>query len=131
MILIDTHVLLWWVSDRKKLSSKATQIFSGQVQQGLILVSSISIWEICLLLKKKKISLLRDTESWIEQVEKLPYIQFVPVDNRIAAKSVNLPGQFHSDPADRIIVATARETGAVLITSDEKIRKYSHVQTLW
>ena len=131
MILIDTHVLLWWVSDRKKLSSKATQIFSGQVQQGLILVSSISIWEICLLLKKKKISLLRDTESWIEQVEKLPYIQFVPVDNRIAAKSVNLPGQFHSDPADRIIVATAFIIGVKLITADQTILKYPFVKTIW
>ncbi|MBI2593357.1 type II toxin-antitoxin system VapC family toxin [Candidatus Daviesbacteria bacterium] len=131
MILIDTHVLLWWIGDRKKLSLKATKIFSEQSQQGLIFVSSISIWEICLLLKKKKISLLMDTESWIEQIEKLPYIQFVPVDNRIAAKSVNLPGQFHSDPADRIIVATAREMGAVLVTSDDKIRKYPHIQTIW
>ena len=78
-----------------------------------------------------KISLNLDLDRWIEKVEKLPFLRFIPVNNQIAQKSVNLPGVFHSDPADRIMVATAREKGAVFITSDEKIRKYQHVQTIW
>jgi len=131
MIIIDTHVLLWWINDQNKLSEKAVNIINEQIDKGVILVSSISIWEICLLIKKDKISLNLDLDRWIEKVEKLPFLRFIPVNNQIAQKSVNLPGVFHSDPADRIMVATAREKGAVFITSDEKIRKYQHVQTIW
>lgn len=131
MIVIDTHVLLWWINDQKKLSEKAIKIINEQIDKGVILVSSISIWEICLLIKKGKISLTMDLDRWIEKTESLPFIQFVPVYNHIASMSVNLPEKFHADPADRIIVATAREKGAALVTSDEKIRKYPHVQTVW
>ena len=72
-----------------------------------------------------------DTDIWIEKITSLPYVQFIPVDNSIAAKSVTLPGEFHNDPADRMIITTAREKGVVLITADERIRQYAFVQTLW
>ena len=75
--------------------------------------------------------LTMDVESWLEKVENLPGIQFVPVDTAIARKSVMLPDTLHSDPADRIIIATSRQLGATLITSDQKIRSYKHVKTLW
>ena len=58
-------------------------------------------------------------------------MEFVPVDNRIALRSTRLPGRFHSDPADRIIVASALSLGATLITKDDKLRRYLHVDTLW
>lgn len=131
MIVLDTHVLLWWVSDPNKLSSKAQEAIKKESSKGLILVSSISVWELYLLVKKERLKLTMDTDSWIEKVEKLPFIQFVPVDNRIAAKSVILPGKFNEDPADRMIVATTREKGAVLITNDKRIRNYSYVRSLW
>lgn len=131
MIIIDTHILLWWINDQNKLSEKAIKIINQQIDRDVILVSSISIWEICLLIKKDRISLNLDLDRWIEKIENLPFLRFIPVDNQIAQKSVNLPGTFHSDPADRIIVATAREKGTALITSDKKIRKYRNVQAIW
>ena len=131
MIVLDTHVLIWWISDSEKLSPEALKIIEKEKGNGLILVSSISVWELYMLIKKDRLKLTMDTDSWLEKVESLPFVQFIPVDNQIAAKSVNLPGEFHADPADRIIVATAREKGVDLITSDEKIQNYSHVQCIW
>src|SRR5438045_2926715 len=102
MIVIDTHVLIWYVSDPEKLSEKALQTIEIERKKSTILISSISVWELYLLVKKGRILLTMDTNSWLEQVESLPFIEFIPVDNRIAAKSVVLPGEFHADPADRI-----------------------------
>lgn len=131
MILLDTHCFIWWISDPEKLSSKAFEIINQEKQTGQILVSSISIWELYLLVKKGRLSLTIDTEVWLGLIESLPFLQFISIDNKIAAKSVNLPGTFHGDPADRIIVATAREIGAIVVTADEKIRKYKYVKSVW
>ena len=131
MIVLDTHVLIWWVSDPDKLSLSAQKAITSAMATDSILVSSISVWEIYLLIKKERLMLTMDTDSWLEKIENLPYVQFIPIDNKIAAKSVTLPGEFHNDPADRIIVATAREKGAFLITADERIKHYSHIQSLW
>jgi len=72
-----------------------------------------------------------EAEDWIARSESLPFLDFVPVDNRIAIRSTRLPGSFHADPADRIIVATTLLLGATLITKDDKLRRYPHVDTLW
>jgi PIN domain nuclease of toxin-antitoxin system len=67
----------------------------------------------------------------VAKSEILPFIQFIPVTNSISIKAVNLPGSLHSDPADRIIIATALSVGAVLVTKDKKISSYGHVKTVW
>ena len=69
--------------------------------------------------------------DWIEKSEMLPFFEFIPVDNSVAIKSVNLPQPLHSDPADRIIIATAISLGAPIVTKDEKILNYSQVKTIW
>jgi PIN domain nuclease of toxin-antitoxin system len=130
MILVDTHVLLWWVSNPEKLSKIALGVIEESVNS-TIYVSAISVWEIYLLVNKGRLQLAIDIDRFIERIESMPFIHFIPIDNRIAAKSVMLPGDFHRDPADRMIVASAREKGVPLITGDERIRKYSHVQTVW
>lgn len=131
MILLDTHTLVWWVSNPEKLSKKAQTLIERERTSGEMLVSSISVWEIYMLIKKGRLKLTMDPDSWLAKVESLPFLRFVAIDNRIAAKSVTLPGTFHPDPADRMIVATAWESGAVLITSDERIRRYRYVQSRW
>ena len=131
MILLDTHTILWWIDGSAKLSRRAKAVIEKEHHEAGILISSISIWEIALLIKKERVQLTMDVGSWLARVESLSYIRFVPIDNVVAVKSVMLPQPFHNDPADRIIVATAREYGATLVTSDEKIRKYPHVQSLW
>lgn len=131
MIVLDTHVLVWWVSGAKELSRKAGKRIEKEAKTGEILVSSISVWEITMLVQKGRLKLTMDVARWIAEIEKLPFIEFVPVDNTIAAKSVTLPEPFHSDPADRMVIATAREYAATLVTSDKRIRSYPHVQSLW
>lgn len=132
MIILDTHVLVWWVSNPEKLSDKAQKLIEVEAKKGNeILVSSISVWEICMLIKKNRLKLTMDTDTWIGKIEQITFLQFIPVDNKIAEQSVNLHGTFHNDPADRMIIATALNYGAVLITSDRKILNYPYVQSIW
>lgn len=131
MIVLDTHILVWWVSNPENLSERAKTLIEKESKLGNILVSSISIWEIYMLVKKKRLKLSMDVDAWIGKIESLPFLQFIPVDNAIAAKSVMLPEPLHKDPADRIIIATARVHGANLVTSDRRILSYPHMQAVW
>ena len=83
-----------------------------------------------MLVQKKRLILSVDETVWIRQAEGLKFFRFIPVDNEIARLSVQLP-DIHPDPADRIILATARILGATLITKDERLWNYPHVTSLW
>lgn len=132
MIVLDTHVLLWWVSgDTARLSAIAAQAIEQELAGGRIVISSFSVWELAMLVERGRIALSMDVETWLSVVGRIEAVRFVPVDNEISFRSVTLPGVFHKDPADRIIVATARKLAAPLITADEKILAYPHVRTLW
>lgn len=132
MIVLDTHVLVWWVSGHHALSRKAGQFIEKNIKiERSILVSAISAWEIAMLAASGRLILSMDIESWLAEVARIPAIEFVPLDNSIAVKSVHLPGDFHKDPADRMIVALARHLSLELITADEKILQYAHVKTVW
>ncbi len=131
MILLDTHSLIWWVNEAKRLSPSANAAINGEASGGRILVSSISAWEMALLVKVGRIAFTGGIPAWLAQVQRFRPMAFIPVDNEIGIEAVNLPGEFHKDPADRIIVATARKFGAPIITADEKIRGYRHVRTIW
>jgi PIN domain nuclease of toxin-antitoxin system len=80
---------------------------------------------------RRRLEVSIDADTWINSVEALPFLAFVPVDNRIALRSVRLDGLSQRDPADRIIVATALGLGATLVTSDSKLRAYKPLTTLW
>jgi PIN domain nuclease of toxin-antitoxin system len=131
VIVLDTHTLLWWVNGDALLSKKARTAIERERGNGDIVVSSISAWEISLLVKRERLSFSMDVESWLATVSDIEALRFVPVDTEIALKAVELPGEFHKDPADRMIVATARTLAAPLITKDQKIRDYEHVKTIW
>ncbi|HQS82662.1 MAG TPA: type II toxin-antitoxin system VapC family toxin [Thiobacillus sp.] len=132
MIILDTHALLWWASgDTGQLSAVAAQAIEAELNGGQIRVSSISAWELAMLVAKGRIALSMDIGEWLSIVSQIEAVSFMPVDNEIAVKSVELPGEFHKDPADRIIVATARKLAAPLVTADDKIRGYPHVRTIW
>lgn len=96
-----------------------------------IFISSISSWEISLLVRKGRLELTTSVEDWVAKSEALPFFQFVPFDNQIALRSNRLPGELHEDPADRAIIATALTLGVPLISKDRKIREYPHVETVW
>lgn len=131
MIVLDTHAWIWWVSNPKKLSVPARKAINNAVKGNNICISSISVWELAILHSKKRLALSITIDEWIATSEKLPFISFIPIDNRIAVKSVLLPEPLHSDPADRIIISTAITLGAALVTKDEKIINYPYIETIW
>src|SRR5208283_4229962 len=90
-----------------------------------IYVSSISSWEIAMLSSRGRLQLTINVADWVAAAESLPFVCFIPVNNRIALKSVSLPDFAWSDPADRIIIATTLSMRATLITKDRRILHYS------
>lgn len=133
MIVLDTHALIWWVNGDSQLSSKAKATIQRELKadEGLILVSSIIAWEIAMLVEKGRLTLTMSVDDWLEVAGEIDGLRFIPVDNDIAVQSTRLPGWLHKDPVDRMIVALARHVNATLVTSDEKIRAYKAVRTVW
>jgi PIN domain nuclease of toxin-antitoxin system len=132
VILLDTHVLVWWLAEPAKIPSRATRAIAAAVRdKEPIGVSSISIWEIAMLVERGRLAFTMDLDAWLTRVESLPFFQFLPVDNHVAIQSVRLEDFPHRDPADRIIVATAISHGAELLTGDTTLQKYRGVKTVW
>jgi PIN domain nuclease of toxin-antitoxin system len=131
LIVLDTHVWVWWLNDPSVLPTKARTVVREAAAERAVYVSSISTWEVVLLAARDRIRFTMDAADWIARSESLPFLHFVPVDNAIAIRSVRLPEPFHNDPADRIIVATAIAIGAPVVSSDARIQKYPHVKAIW
>ena len=130
MILLDTHALVWWVSGGP-LSERARDAIARHARRRSLHASSISVWEIATLVARGRLELSLDVVEWIARVEAIESLRFVPVDNRIALASTRLPGELPRDPADRLIVATARSLDAALVTRDARLAAYPHVETIW
>jgi len=128
MIVLDTHAWLWWTSGSTKLSIKAKETCDTA---DALLVSAISLWEVAMLVSRDRLGLDRDVDVWLRQALALPQIRLEPLSPSIAVQSTRLPGEFHGDPADRIIVATALESGATLVTRDKRIHSWGRVKTVW
>jgi len=131
MIMLDTHALVWWHDSSARLSTNALSAIAQETQNGTIAVSAFSFWEIALLIEHRRLTLPTDLQAWMAAVEAAKRLLFIPVDNQIAVTSVKLPGGFHKDPADRIIVATAMLLDIPIVTADRQIRAYPHVRTIW
>jgi len=132
VILLDTHAWVWWVSDPNRLPGTAGTAIQDSLAAGNpVRVSSISTWEVAMLVARGRLDLTMDLADWIAHAEAAPEITFVPVDNRVAFRAVHLDDFAHRDPADRIIVATALDLGAALITSDAHLRGYGPLTTIW
>lgn len=132
MIVLDTHALVWWLSQPARVGRKALRALDGALSEGTpIAVSSISLWEIAMLVQRGRIELTIPFDVWLSHVEDLPFLSFVPVDNRIAVRSVQLEKFPHRDPADRMIVATALSMSAPLVTADDRLRAYKPLKTIW
>ncbi|HEY2383943.1 MAG TPA: type II toxin-antitoxin system VapC family toxin [Terriglobia bacterium] len=129
--LLDTHAWIWWVTEDARLSRKAKAEISRAVEDRDLLLSMISIWELAKKVEKGQLTLDRDLNDWLDLALTPGSLQLVELDRRILVESCRLPKPFHGDPADQIIVSTARTYTAVLITKDRRIRNYSQVHTLW
>lgn len=133
MIVLDTHALVWWVSGDDRLSEPGLEAIETEraATDGRLLVSAITAWEIAMLVERGRLVLTMDVDDWLETVASIEGVYFVPVNNAVAVQSVRLPGDFHPDPADRMITALARHHAVPVVTADRKIRDYQHVKTIW
>ena len=129
-LLLDTHVWLWLMSREGNMKPSAIRAIAEAAYHGLVLVSAISVWEVAMLVAKGRIRLSKDCLSWVNEALRAPGLALIPLTPEIAVESSRLPGAFHGDPADRILVATARREGAILLTRDEKILAYGKAKHL-
>ncbi len=129
--LLDTHTWIWWHMNPSNLSKKVTQLISETENYSEILLSSISPWEFSKLLEKKRIGISCNPEDWLKKALNMPKFRLVELSPSISYHSTILPQPFHKDPGDQIIVATAREENAIILTKDEKILEYNHVKSIW
>jgi PIN domain nuclease of toxin-antitoxin system len=123
--LLDTHVWLWLVLGTANLSSTARSTIVRAASTGDLRIAAITLWEIALLAARNRITLGKPTIQWIEQAVTASFASVEPLTAQVAVESCELPDRFHRDPADRMIVATARVTGAVLMTQDRQILNYA------
>ena len=132
MIVLDTHALVWWASDPGRVPARSRRLIEKAVADDVtIAVSSITIWEIAMLVAAARLTLTMDVTTWLGHVQALPFLSFMPVDNQIALRAVQLPGFPHRDPADRMITATTLGLGATLVTADSRLRGYRPLRTVW
>jgi PIN domain nuclease of toxin-antitoxin system len=129
--MLDTHTWIWWHMRPQNLSKKIAALIGNTSKYSELLLSAISPWEFSKLLEKGRLGISYDPEDWIHSALDMPKLRLVPLSPVISFRSTVLPHPFHGDPADQIIVATAREENAVILTKDEKILSYKHVRSLW
>jgi PIN domain nuclease of toxin-antitoxin system len=123
-ILLDTHALVWLLEDSERISEPVhTQIQQAADEDG-IFVLAITPWEIAMLVARGRLRLGQDVAEWLEAALNLPGIRLEPLSPAIAVASTRLPWEVHPDPADRIVLATARHLDATLITADQKMLEY-------
>ena len=127
MILIDTQALVWLVEANSRLGIKAKIIIEEERAGGGVMIAPISVWEASMLVDKDKISLSRPVREWFEAVLAVPGFGLADLTVAIGADAGSLPGDIHGDPADRIIIATARALGCPVLTADRKILAYAAV----
>ena len=129
VIVLDTHVWIWWVHNDPLLLPDVAQVVATYESTGLG-ISAISCWEIAKLVEYNRLSLPLPIHDWMAQALSYPGIAWLELSPEIAIDSTQLPQPFHKDPADQIIVATARILGISLLSADDKILNYPGVKTL-
>jgi PIN domain nuclease of toxin-antitoxin system len=129
--LLDTHAWVWWVAADRRLSSRARATITRSAARRDLWISLISTWEVAKRVEKGQLTLDRPLDQWLDDALAKPGLGVWEMTRRILVDSCELPQPFHGDPADQIIVATARRHAAMLVTRDEAIARYPHVQTIW
>jgi len=129
--LLDTHAWVWWVTADERLSNRARQAIRRALDAGETTISAISIWEVAKKVEKGHLVLDRPVQDWLRQASSIKGLYLTELSPAILIDSCNLPQPFHGDPADQMIVASARHTRSVIVTRDQKLRDYPHAQTIW
>ena len=127
--LLDTHIWIWWANRSDRLDKKIMKLLDN-AESGSLHISTISCWEVAKLVQKEKIKLSEPVNLWIKRALTAPVLVLEQLTPEISIESTQLPGNFHNDPADQIIVATARLNNYTLITADSLILDYQYVRTM-
>ncbi|MBK9161996.1 MAG: type II toxin-antitoxin system VapC family toxin [Nitrosomonadales bacterium] len=130
LVLLDTHVWVWLLNGDRKLNPKALKAIEQSLAEEAVLLSAISPWEVAMLVSKGRLTLDRDVGEWVSAAAGIPGIRIEAITPEIAVASTRLPGNIHPDPADRLIAATARHLGALLITEDQLLLNYAAAKHL-
>ncbi|HXR16243.1 MAG TPA: type II toxin-antitoxin system VapC family toxin [Terriglobales bacterium] len=131
MILLDTHVVVWAAIEPKRLSRAANSALLRARRGDGLAMASISLWEMASLFARRRIETYGTIEASMRQVLETVGIIVKPITQEIAALATQFPESYPRDPADRLIGATARAEGLVLVTHDEKIRSSPLLKTIW
>ena len=131
MIVLDTHALVWWVSQGSKLSPRARRAVGSALRRGPVIASAISVFEIATAVRRGRLELGPPLEHWLADLRSLPELRFEPVSVEIAQVAAGFPDPIPGDPADRIIAATAILLQARLVSADSRLRKSPHLQVIW
>jgi len=127
VIVLDTHVWIWWVDDHQRLKRSVRDMIDVEND---VRISAISLLEIATAVSLNRLSLRPSVRQWLTVAQTAQQIQIEPLTDTLCLDSVSLPGEFHRDPADRIIVALARTLNSELVTADGKILRYAGVKTI-
>lgn len=127
--LLDTHVLVWWIAGVARLRASERRVLARSATAP-VLVSDVTLWEIAMLVERGRLSLGRPVREWLEEATAEPHVRLVRITPAVAAEVAALPTTLQADPADRILIATARVHGATLITHDHAIRDSKLVPVL-
>ena len=123
-LLLDTHVFVWLLAGNERLGGRVRQAIEQAAESDQLYLSAISPWEIAMLVSKGRLILEQDVGECMDAALALPGIRLLPLLPKISVASTRLPGSLHSDPADRIIAATARHLAATLVTADGLLLNY-------
>jgi PIN domain nuclease of toxin-antitoxin system len=133
-LLLDTHIWVWYVEgERERFSPRIEPLVEAAVERGEVLVSAISVWEIAQLDALRRLELTQDVRAWVARALAFPGVKLKGLSPAIAIESTRLPGSPHRDPADRILIATARLSGSRLVTCDTRLLGYArhgHVKVI-
>lgn len=130
MILLDTHVWLWWLLGSPRLHAKERSALDRLGSRGAVRLAAVSLWEAQMLHAKARLTLDRAFDVWIREAAAVGVVEIVPLDVEVVIALSSLPATFHGDPADRLIVATARAHRLPLATHDRAVRK-SRLVRVW
>jgi PIN domain nuclease of toxin-antitoxin system len=120
--LLDTHVVIWWLTDDRKLAKEHARLLERSERSGTpVGLSALSLWELAKLVERGRLELTQSIDDSLEQLETSAFITILPLDARVAIESTRLGARFHADPIDQVIAATARCHGLTLLTVDERI----------
>ncbi len=130
MLVLDTHVWIWLMEGNPKLKLSVRNKIDKCIPETNLGVSAISVWEVAMLESKGRIIFNKECSEWVKMALSAPGIGLIPVSPDIAVAATRLPGEIHGDPADRIIVATTRSCGGILVTADKAILDYAETGLL-